>query len=132
MKNFIIISVSLVLVLISGCSQTSSKGSKDFMEIVGDKSVSKIEVIDGRNGNRHTITEKDKIQQFIQLLNEKEYKEMENHEKTKGYIYKAVLSSNNKEFNITFLDNEIKINDTYYSLKKPIGEKDISSLIKED
>ncbi|MBL5872790.1 hypothetical protein HV417_04375 [Bacillus sporothermodurans] len=121
MKNFIMISISLIL-LISDCSQTSSKGSKDFIEI-GDKSVSKIEVIDGRNGNRHTITEKDKIQHFIQLLNEKEYKEMENHEKTKGYIYKAVLSSNNKEFNITFLDNEIKINDTYYSLNNPLGKK---------
>lgn len=131
MRSFSRILISIVL-LISGCSQTqtSTKGSKDFMEIVGDISVSTIEVTDGRNGKLYSITEKEKIQQFNQLLNEKKYEEIENHEKVKGYIYKAVLYSDIKENHITFLDNEIKVNDSYYSLNKPILEEDISNLLK--
>ncbi|MBK3496520.1 hypothetical protein JFL43_16980 [Viridibacillus sp. YIM B01967] len=56
------------------------------MEIIGDISVSKIEVVDGRTGKRHSITEKEKIKQFNQLLNAREYSEFEEHEKIKGYI----------------------------------------------
>ncbi|MGE7624733.1 hypothetical protein ACQKMD_17265 [Viridibacillus sp. NPDC096237] len=129
MKNLIVLSIFIVLLLISGCSQTSSKESKDFMEIIGDISVSKIEVGDGRTGERHSITEKKKIQQFNQLFNEREYSEIENQEAGVGYIYMAVLY-NNKEVHITFLDDEIKIDDTYYSLDKSILEKDISNLLK--
>ncbi|MGE7770856.1 hypothetical protein ACQKMK_09990 [Viridibacillus arvi] len=127
MKNYII--VFIVLILISGCSQTTSKESKQFIEIIGDISVSKIEVIDGRTGKRHNITENEKIEQLYQLLNEREYKEMKNHEKIKGYIYSAVLYSGNKEFNITFLGDEIDINSTYYVLNNPILEEDIFKIL---
>ncbi|MEX3622662.1 hypothetical protein [Viridibacillus arvi] len=127
MKNYII--VFIVLILISGCSQTTSKESKQFIEIIGDISVSKIEVIDGRTGKRNSITENEKIEQFYQLLSEREYKEMKNHEKIKGYIYSAVLYSGNKEFNITFLGDEIDINSTYYVLNNPILEEDIFKIL---
>lgn len=127
MKNYII--VFIVLILISGCSQTTSKESKQFIEIIGDISVSKIEVIDGRTGKRHSITENEKIEQFYQLLSEREYKEMKNHEKIKGYIYSAVLYSGKKEFNITFLGDEIDINSTYYVLNNPILEEDIFKIL---
>ncbi|MEK4760353.1 hypothetical protein MHH85_08850 [Viridibacillus sp. FSL E2-0187] len=127
MKNYII--VFIVLILISGCSQTTSKESKQFIEIIGDISVSKIEVIDGRTGKRHNITENEKIEQLYQLLNEREYKELKNHEKIKGYIYSAVLYSGNKEFNITFLGDEIDINSTYYVLNNPILEEDIFKIL---
>ncbi|MBS4198280.1 hypothetical protein KHA93_01220 [Bacillus sp. FJAT-49732] len=128
MKNSTIVLISIVILFICGCSQTST--SKDFMEIVGDISVSKIEIVDGRNGKRYSITEKEKIQQFIHLLNEREYKEIKNHEKTKGFVYASVLYCDNKEFYITFLDDEIEINDSYFSLNMPILEKDISNLLK--
>ncbi|ETT86456.1 hypothetical protein MKZ08_11130 [Viridibacillus sp. FSL R5-0477] len=128
MKNYIIVSIGLLL--ICGCSQTSSKESKGFMEIIGDISVSKIEVIDGRTGERHSTTEDENIEQFYQLLSEREYKEMKNHEKVKGYIYCAVLYSGKKDFNVTFLDDEIDINGTYYSLNNPILEEDIFKLLE--
>ncbi|MGE7918289.1 hypothetical protein ACQKM9_04980 [Viridibacillus sp. NPDC093762] len=128
MKNYII--VSIVLLLICGCSQTSSKESKSFMEIIGELSVSKLEVIDGRTGERHSTTENEKIEQFYQLLSEREYKEMKNHEKVKGYIYCAVLYSGKKDINVTFLGNEIDIDGTYYSLNNPIVEEDIFKLLE--
>ncbi|MEK5482375.1 MULTISPECIES: hypothetical protein [unclassified Viridibacillus] len=89
MKNYIIVSIGLLL--ICGCSQTSSKESKGFMEIIGYISVSKIEVIDGRTGERHSTTEDENIEQFYQLLSEREYKEMKNHEKVKGYILRCSI-----------------------------------------
>lgn len=129
MKTFSKVLVFIVL-LISGCSQTSTKGSKDFTEIVGDISVSSIEVTDGRSGKQYSITEKEKIQNFNKLLNGKKYKKIKNPENVKGYIYNAVLYSGKKENYITFLDNEIKIDDTYYSLDKPISVQDISNILK--
>lgn len=117
----------LFILLVGGCIQTDSK---EFKEIVGEKSLSKIEVIDGRNGKQYSITDEVKQQQFIDLLNEREYTEMKHHEKTKGYIYHAILSSDDKSFSITFLGDEIEINDIYYSLDKSISEKDISSILE--
>ncbi|MGE7931529.1 hypothetical protein [Viridibacillus arvi] len=128
MKNYFF--VSIVLLLISGCSQSTSKESKRFMGIIGDVTVSKIEVIDGRTGQRHSITKTEKIEQFYQLLNEREYKEMKNHEDLKGYIYCAVLYSGKKDFNITFLGDEIDINGTYYALNNPILEEDIFKVLE--
>ena len=116
----------LFLLTLSGCTQTSSK---EFKEIVDVKSLSKIEVIDGRNGKRYSISDEDK-QQFVDLLNERIYKEMKHHEKTKGYINHANLFSDEKEFSITFLDDGIEINDIYYSLNKPITENEISDLLE--
>lgn len=129
MKTFSKLLIFIVL-LISGCSQTSTKESKDFTEIIGDLSVSSIEVTDGRSGEQFSVTEKEKIQQFNKLFNEKKYKKLENPEKVKGYVYKTVLYSDKKEYVVTFLDNEIKINDTYYSLNTPILEEDISNILK--
>lgn len=119
--------VFLFILLVGGCTQTDSK---EFKEIVGEKSLSKIEVIDGRNGKQYSITDEDKKQQFIDLLNDREYKEMKHHEKTKGYIYHAILSSDDKEVSITFLGDEIEINDIYYSLNKSISENEISELLE--
>ena len=113
------------LLTLSGCTQTNSK---EFKEIVDVKSLSKIEVIDGRNGKRYSLKE-DK-QQFVDLLTERIYKKMKHHEKTKGYIYHANLFSDEKEFSITFLDDGIEINDIYYSLNKPITENEISDLLE--
>lgn len=120
--------VFLSFLLLSGCTQTDLK---EFKEIVGEKSLSKIEVVDGRNGKRYSINDEDKHQQFIDFLNERKYKEIKHHEKTKGYIYHANLSSDDTEYSITFLDDEIEIDDIYYSLDKSISEKDISKLLEQ-
>lgn len=112
--------VFLSFLLLSSCTQTDSK---EFEEIVDEESLSKIEVIDGRNGKRYSINDQDKQQQFIDLLDERKYKEIKHHEKTKGYIYHANLSSDDTEYSITFLDDEIEIDDIYYSLDNQFLKK---------
>lgn len=116
----------LFLLIISGCTQTNSQ---EFKEIVNVKSLSKIEVTDGRNGKQYSVTDEDKQQQFIDVLNERKYKKMKHHEQTKEYIYRAILSIDDRDFSITFLGDEIKINDIYYSLNKPITENEIFELL---
>ena len=87
----------LFLLTLSGCTQTNSK---EFKEIVDVKSLSKIDVIDGRNGKRYSLKE-DK-QQFVDLLTERIYKKMKHHEKTKGYIYHETFLVTKKNFLLHF------------------------------
>ncbi|MBS4174006.1 hypothetical protein [Bacillus sp. FJAT-49736] len=130
MKYFLLIWISIGFLLICGCSQTTSRESKHFTEIVGKKSLTKVVFVDGRNGKRENLSKKDKIQAFHLLLNERQYKEMYNHDKTKGYIYNANLYYGNKQINVTFLREEIIINNIYYLMDKPISEEDIADLLK--
>lgn len=80
--------------------------------------------------NDITLRKKKRYNNFISYSMKRNIEKSKN-QKTLGYVYVAVLYSDKKEVFVTFLDNKIKINNTDYSLNKPILEKDISNILKE-
>lgn len=97
---------------VSGNGKLSDISGIDF------NNINKIIFYDGRTFNQPlTLTDKQKINQFISILNNVEVENTANDYST-GWIYKACLYTNNNErLEITFNDPLI-INEKYYTITK--------------
>lgn len=90
--------------------------------------ITKIVFYDGRGANKPvTVSDKQKIKEFMGYLNGYSIKKTKNPEST-GWIHSAVFYSNDKEvMNITFV-NPIIINGDYFNITK--GELDTKTIGK--
>ncbi|MGG7203213.1 cell wall-binding protein [Clostridium butyricum] len=110
---------------ISGDGKLSDISNIDF------KNINKIIFFDGTTFNQPlTITDNQKINKFISILNNVEVKNTENDSST-GWMYKACLyTTNNERLEITF-NNPLIINGKYYKTTKGnLSSKEIIKFLK--
>jgi len=83
---------------------------------------------DGSNGNSVSTTDKAKIQEIVQLVENRHYTKAINQEARTGYSYFYDFYVGNKEvLRITGGGNNVEINSTYYNVDKPIQTNELKN-----
>ncbi|HZK72337.1 MAG TPA: hypothetical protein VFD03_12610, partial [Clostridia bacterium] len=90
--------------------------------------ITKVLMRDGSNGNSVSTTDKAKIQEIVQLVENRHYTKAINQEARTGYSYFYDFYVGNKEvLRITGGGNNVEINSTYYNVDKPIQTNELKN-----
>lgn len=103
---------------------------KSFDDLLGtDKAnITKVLMRSGKNGSYVETTDKKKIKEIINLVNDRNYKKSSDQQSRVGYTYYYDFYSGNKNImRITGYGNNIDVNGTYYDVSRSIS---IDSLTK--
>ncbi|WP_237458652.1 lipoprotein [Pontibacillus yanchengensis] len=105
---FILLSLTFVL-LMTGCG-LKAKSLTEFYEkdLAG---VSKIVIVDGNTGYERTVTDKQKINSFLDEIKDIKFIPEEKQEDRDGFNYSISLFEGNEE---TFQFNPTQVNENYY------------------
>lgn len=107
-----ILCISLILLLLVFCDDNDEKTQslEQFYKDANIENVDKVIIQDGSTGYFKTITNQEKIDEFLALINEVQFTPQENQEKREGWRYGITLFNGEKEFK--FILNHI--DNTYY------------------
>ncbi|MFE3577619.1 hypothetical protein [Lysinibacillus sp. NPDC059133] len=110
MKKSMFLILFAFLVLLSACSNEKTQSLEEFYKDAKIENVDKVIIQDGSTGYAKTITKKEQIGEFLDLIKDIEFIPQDNQEKRVGWRYGIALFGGEKEFKFT-LD---EINNTYY------------------
>jgi hypothetical protein len=121
----VVISVLLIISIISVCLFRYYEYSpKSFHDLLGtnESNITKVIMGDGNTGNFVETTDKYKIKELIDLVNDRYYKKSSNQEKRTGYSYYYDFYSGDKQIgSITGHGDNVYVNRAYYNVSKPIS-----------
>lgn len=124
----------LLLLVLAACNGTSkTNGQKDVFSmeeiILEVKNAKSIEIRNGKTGEVVKLTNKDKIQEMINLLEERTIKKHKSQEKIKGYGYSVSFFTENTSMTILFTGKVLKWKNTYYELDSELSS-DLNTFFK--
>lgn len=84
--------------------------------------ISRLYMLDGRTGRNDTTEDKQKIEQFLQLMNSLSFDKKTNQSPRTGYLYFVDLfQGETKVLRVTFA-GDIQIDETYYRVDRDVME----------
>jgi hypothetical protein len=128
----VVILVILIISIISFCLfRYYEYSSKSFEDLLGtnESNITKVFMTDGNTGNFVETTDKDKIKELMDLVNDRYYKKSSNQEKRTGYSYYYDFYSGDKQIvRITGYGggDSVSVNSTYYNVSKPIDRDSLT------
>lgn len=126
------IKILLILIIVFVGVQIFTK-PKNFSKVIGtdEKNITKIVLKSGSNGNHVLIMDNPQIQQFINLINGRQYsRSLDQLSNRKGWAYNAeIYKGRILLVSITYTGgNLVYINGTHYNVDKVISIQDMSIL----
>lgn len=119
-KKYLFLFVCLILI---GCKNNIFQ---TFDELKGIDHISKIELVNGQNGDRVEIKDEDNITRFLAFFENKKFTKSADQEAVKGYHYFAsLIDEDGLTATITILGTTVKINDDYYDMDSTISNGEI-------
>jgi uncharacterized protein (UPF0333 family) len=123
-KRKIIATFSLILligvVFLIGSQYVIGKNFDNLLKAKSEN-ITKVFMRDGSNGNSVSTTDKAKIKELVQLLDNRHYTKAIDQELRTGYTYfYDFYIGNRKVLRITGSGNNVDINSAYYNIDKPI------------
>ena len=116
-----ILPVLLLVGVISLCFVYSSKSFENLLGI-DEGNITKVLMRNGSNGNYVESTDKEKIKELIDIVNNRDYKKALNQEKRTGYSYYYDFYLENKvRLSITGHGDKVDVNGAYYDVSEPIS-----------
>jgi nitrogen regulatory protein PII-like uncharacterized protein len=97
---------------------------KSFDKLLGtdEATITKVLMRNGSNGSYVETTDKEKIKEIINLVNDRNYKKSSNQEPRGGYsYYYDFYSGDKKVMRITGNGDNVDVNGTYYDVSKSIS-----------
>lgn len=127
----------LALTLVVGCSALINSGyqysEKSISEVAELKNsdITKIVLIDGHDLSKSTtIEDKQKIKQFMKLVDNEIIREEKNHQNSNGWSDYIDFYSNDKKIKTITFTNDLEIDGKYYEIiKGDLTQKKIIDLI---
>jgi hypothetical protein len=113
-----------ILLLVGVISLYFVYASKNFENLLGidERSITKVLMLNGNDGNYVETTDKEKIKELIDIVNNRTYKKALNQEKRIGYSYSYDFYSGDKvRLSITGHGDNVDINGAYYDVSEPIS-----------
>ncbi|MEG0773864.1 hypothetical protein [Clostridium sp.] len=136
LKKLSLTLISLVFLtsLLIGCTGSEYKEQKiNEVAIIKYNEITKITFSDGRGGinKPFTIDDKQKISEFLGLLDKYVIKKEKKHEDFVGWIHMANFYNGEKKLMRITFTNPLQIDETYYDIVKgELSTKDIDNFIK--
>lgn len=125
-KSLTIVSILLIVCVISFFTIGYSKKSFNDLLKTKESNITKILMRNGNNGSYIETTDKNKIKEMITLVSGRYYKKSFNQSSRSGYSYYYDFYSGNKQIlRITGSGDNVKINESYYDVSKPISTKSL-------
>lgn len=131
-KVLIVVIVALLLIgVISFCLiKHFEYAPKSFTNLLGtnEANITKVLMLNGSNGNEVVTNDKEKIKEIINLVNDRNYTKSSNQEDRTGYsYYYEFYSGDEVKVRITGGGDNVKVNDTYYDVSKPISSASLAN-----
>jgi hypothetical protein len=130
MKKFICFSFSflfiLMLLVLAGCSSTSitnvQKDVFSMREIILEvENAESIEIRNGKTGEVVKLTQRDKIKELLNLLEERIIKKHKSQDEIKGFGYSVSFISENTSKTILLSGKTLKWKNIYYELDSELS-----------
>lgn len=116
-----LLSMVLLLLFVVGCNQEKTF---NLFERIAENEVSKIEVKDGETGEVIEITNREEINEFLNLFDEITIQKAKDN-KVKGYAYSLKINNNR----YTLHSNTLYINENFYKAESEIPLQKIESFL---
>ncbi|MBL4935078.1 DUF5301 domain-containing protein [Clostridium sp. YIM B02515] len=121
----ILIPALLLIGIISFCLiRYYGYSPKSFDDLLGadEANITKVLMRNGNNGSYVETTDKEKIKELINLVNDRYYKKSSNQEPRSGYSYYYDFYSGDKHtMTITGNGDNVDVNGTYYDVSSSIS-----------
>lgn len=125
-RLLMIVSIILIICIISFLTIQYSKKSFNDLLKTNESNITKIFIRNVNNGNYVETTDKNKIKEMINLVSRRYYKKSYDQRFRSGYSYYYDFYSGNKQIlRITGSGDNVKINESYYDVSKPISTKSL-------
>lgn len=121
MKKLVLLAA--LVALIGGYNPNQARRFSDFY--AGDAStITRIVMLNGVNGEIHTIADKNKIATFFSLVNALTFTRQQNQTPRGGYLYRVDLyQDKQKVLQLTFNSRAVAVNGVYYDLDSDVRER---------
>ncbi|MBT2680580.1 hypothetical protein J7E38_16345 [Bacillus sp. ISL-35] len=116
MKKALFLTLLVSLFFVSACNNGKTQSLEGFYKDGEIENVDKIIIQDGSTGATKTITEQEKMDEFLGLIKDIKFSPQKNQEKQNGWRYGITLFDGEKAFNFTVN----KIGNTYYDTNPDI------------
>jgi hypothetical protein len=122
MKNIVITTIILTLIILSGCSNSSSKS---LFEIIGADSFNKVKELKYYNslGDKYSSKNENTIKLFVDILKSIKVSQIKEPKPITGYSTYEIIGEK-LEYSISFVGDYIKLNNMYYTYK---GDDDLTT-----
>ena len=131
-KRFMVILSALLLIVIVSVFLIKhfENSPESFENLLGTNkaNITKVLMRDGSNGNYVITDDKEKINEIINLINDRDYTKSANQEDRTGYrYYYDFYSGDNIKMRITGDGDVVEINNTYYGVSNPISSNSLTT-----
>lgn len=110
MKRIIFFIFIVNVGILAACSDAKTQSLEGFYEDANIEMVDRVIIQDGTTGASKSITDQERINEFLSLTKDIEFSPQDNQEESVGWLYAITLVDNEKEFKFTLS----KIGDNYY------------------
>lgn len=117
MKKALFLTMLVSIFFVSACTNGKTQSLEEFYKDAEIENVEKIIIQDGSTGATKTITEQEKMDEFLALIKDIEFSPQKNQEKQDGWRYGITLFEGEKDFKFTLN----KIDNTYYDTNPDIN-----------
>lgn len=104
MKNTLtLLMTAAILIILSACQENAVTNELRLSDVypLPFHSIKKVEIVDGRNGNKVVLTNKDEIALFVAELEKMKLEEYQSSEKREGYLWLVRLKSKDTDYQMT-------------------------------
>ncbi len=119
-KNKLLLIIGLgVLTLVIIYLISNNMKYKKFSDFIdnNEQKISRVEMIDGSNGKTVVSTDKEKIKELINLLNNERYKKSSDQHEIVGYSFAVTFYVDNKNvLQIISTGDRVNVNGVYYNV----------------
>lgn len=119
MKRVLILLIISVL-LVGGCLSKPASINFTDLYLVNTSAITKLYMLNGKNGENRTTSDVAKISEFVTLLNSLKYAKEGNQNPRSGYLYYVDLYEGGQKMHRITFAGDAEFDTTYYSLSRNI------------